>query len=98
MANKRKYRSSAWFEKLDKDGFIHRSWVGRGLPEGIGQPNDVPIVLDSLPAEQTLHCLEEAADAAIAVIGNGLMVGEVEAELFVLCPDAPGGLRPPTRF
>ena len=35
MPNKRKYRSSAWFEKLDKDGFIHRSWVGRGLPEGI---------------------------------------------------------------
>jgi dihydroxy-acid dehydratase len=31
---KRKYRSAAWFEKLDKDGFIHRSWVGRGLPEG----------------------------------------------------------------
>ena len=28
------YRSAAWFEKLDKDGFIHRSWVGRGLPEG----------------------------------------------------------------
>ena len=38
--SKRKYRSSAWFEKLDKDGFIHRSWVGRGLPEGIfdGRP------------------------------------------------------------
>jgi dihydroxy-acid dehydratase len=36
----RKYRSSAWFGKLDKDGFIHRSWVGRGLPEGIfsGRP------------------------------------------------------------
>ncbi|MCC7010293.1 MAG: dihydroxy-acid dehydratase [Acidobacteria bacterium] len=36
----RKYRSSAWFEKLDKDGFIHRSWVGRGLPPGIfdGRP------------------------------------------------------------
>jgi dihydroxy-acid dehydratase len=33
--NTRKYRSSHWFEKLDKDGFIHRSWVGRGLPEGI---------------------------------------------------------------
>jgi L-arabonate dehydrase len=31
---KRKYRSSAWFGPLDKDGFIHRSWVGRGLPEG----------------------------------------------------------------
>jgi L-arabonate dehydrase len=37
---KRKYRSSAWFGKPDKDGFIHRSWVGRGLPEGIfdGRP------------------------------------------------------------
>ena len=31
---KRKYRSAAWFGPLDKDGFIHRSWVGRGLPEG----------------------------------------------------------------
>jgi len=37
---KRKYRSSAWFEKLDKDGFIHRSWVGRGFPQDIfdGRP------------------------------------------------------------
>jgi dihydroxy-acid dehydratase len=37
---KRKYRSAAWFGKPDKDGFIHRSWVGRGLPEGIfdGRP------------------------------------------------------------
>ena len=36
----KKYRSSAWFSKPDKDGFIHRSWVGRGLPEGIfeGRP------------------------------------------------------------
>ena len=32
--SKRQYRSAAWFSKLDKDGFIHRSWVGRGLPEG----------------------------------------------------------------
>src|SRR5262245_56781451 len=29
---KKTYRSSEWFGKLDKDGFIHRSWVGRGLP------------------------------------------------------------------
>ena len=38
--SKRKYRSSSWFGKIDKDGFIHRSWVGRGLPEGIfeGRP------------------------------------------------------------
>jgi dihydroxy-acid dehydratase len=39
-AGKRTYRSAAWFDKADKDGFIHRSWVGRGLPEGIfsGRP------------------------------------------------------------
>ncbi len=38
--HKRKYRSSAWFGPPDKDGFIHRSWVGRGMPEGIfeGRP------------------------------------------------------------
>ena len=37
---KRTYRSAQWFGKRDKDGFIHRSWVGRGLPEGIfdGRP------------------------------------------------------------
>jgi dihydroxy-acid dehydratase len=36
----RTYRSAAWFAKQDKDGFIHRSWVGRGFPEGIfeGRP------------------------------------------------------------
>jgi dihydroxy-acid dehydratase len=36
----RGYRSAEWFGKADKDGFIHRSWVGRGLPEGIfsGRP------------------------------------------------------------
>jgi L-arabonate dehydrase len=40
VSDKRKYRSAAWFGPLDKDGFIHRSWVGRGLPEGIfdGRP------------------------------------------------------------
>jgi L-arabonate dehydrase len=35
--HKRTYRSAAWFGKPNKDGFIHRSWVGRGLPEGIFQ-------------------------------------------------------------
>ena len=38
--NQRTYRSAQWFGKRDKDGFIHRSWLGRGLPEGIfdGRP------------------------------------------------------------
>jgi dihydroxy-acid dehydratase len=37
---RRTYRSAEWFAKRDKDGFIHRSWVGRGLPDGIfdGRP------------------------------------------------------------
>ena len=37
---KKTYRSSEWFGKLDKDGFIHRSWVGRALPTDVfdGRP------------------------------------------------------------
>jgi dihydroxy-acid dehydratase len=36
----RAFRSSSWFGKRDKDGFIHRSWVGRGLPRDVfdGRP------------------------------------------------------------
>ena len=37
---KRTFRSSAWFGKRDKDGFIHRSWIGRGMPADVfdGRP------------------------------------------------------------
>jgi L-arabonate dehydrase len=36
----RRFRSSAWFAARDKDGFIHRSWMGRGLPADVfdGRP------------------------------------------------------------
>src|SRR5260221_10867880 len=36
----RVFRSNAWFGKRDKDGFIHRSWLGRGLPRDVfdGRP------------------------------------------------------------
>ncbi len=38
--NGRPYRSASWFAKRDKDGFIHRSWQGRGLPRDVfdGRP------------------------------------------------------------
>jgi len=34
------FRSRAWFAKRDKDGFIHRSWIGRTLPRDVfdGRP------------------------------------------------------------
>jgi L-arabonate dehydrase len=34
------FRSRAWFGKRDKDGFIHRSWIGRTLPPDVfdGRP------------------------------------------------------------
>jgi L-arabonate dehydrase len=37
---RRGFRSASWFAKRDKDGFIHRSWVGRGLPRDVfdGRP------------------------------------------------------------
>jgi dihydroxy-acid dehydratase len=33
-------RSAAWFGELDRDGFIHRSWMKRGLPDDVfdGRP------------------------------------------------------------
>jgi L-arabonate dehydrase len=36
----RPFRSSAWFGKRDRDGFIHRGWLGRGLPRDVfdGRP------------------------------------------------------------
>ncbi|HEX6463795.1 MAG TPA: dihydroxy-acid dehydratase, partial [Vicinamibacterales bacterium] len=34
------FRSRAWFGKRDKDGFVHRSWIGRTLPSDVfdGRP------------------------------------------------------------
>ncbi len=40
-AEKRAYRSTAWFGKTDKDGFVHRSWMrNQGLPDYVfdGRP------------------------------------------------------------
>ena len=39
MKSKRTLRSGAWFGRIDKDGFIHRSWM-RGYPEDVfdGRP------------------------------------------------------------
>ncbi|MCC7042994.1 MAG: dihydroxy-acid dehydratase [Acidobacteria bacterium] len=40
-AEKKTYRSAAWFGKPDKDGFIHRSWMrNQGFPEDVfdGRP------------------------------------------------------------
>src|SRR5882762_11967954 len=36
----RTFRSASSFAKRDKDGFIHRSWLGRGLPRDVfdGRP------------------------------------------------------------
>lgn len=34
MTNKKNRRSQNWYGKLDKDGFIHRSWMkNQGFPD-----------------------------------------------------------------
>ena len=41
MKNTRKFRSADWFGKLDKAGFIYRSWMkNQGLPDHLfdGRP------------------------------------------------------------
>ena len=38
--DKKPLRSTAWFARMDKDGFIHRSWMQRGYPADVfdGRP------------------------------------------------------------
>ena len=62
-------------------------------PVGSVRPMMLPLVLDPVPAEEALHQLEEAPDAALALVGHGAAVGLVEAELLVLGADAPRALR-----
>lgn len=40
-------RSAAWFGKDDKDGFIHRSWMKRGLPDDVFTGRPVIAILSS---------------------------------------------------
>ena len=69
---KKGYRSAAWFSKLDKDGFIHRSWVGRGLP---------PDAFDGRPLIGHLHEFgplgrgERAGAAVTQIFDQGPVVG-----------------------
>ena len=36
MGEDRRYRSADWYGKLDKDGFIHRSWMkSQGFPDDV---------------------------------------------------------------
>ena len=42
MSKSNNRRSSNWYGKMDKDGFIHRSWMkSQGLPDHVfdGQTN-----------------------------------------------------------
>jgi L-arabonate dehydrase len=38
--DKKSFRSTGWFARMDKDGFIHRSWMQRGYPQDVfdGRP------------------------------------------------------------
>jgi len=38
--DKKVFRSASWFAKMDKDGFVHRSWQQRGFPTDVfdGRP------------------------------------------------------------
>jgi L-arabonate dehydrase len=38
--DKKPFRSAGWFARMDKDGFIHRSWMQRGYPSDVfdGRP------------------------------------------------------------
>src|SRR5262249_42744735 len=55
--------------------------------------DDVAVLEDRLPTEQMLHALEQAADAAAAVIGHRPVTLDREGEFLVLGADAVFRLR-----
>jgi hypothetical protein len=56
MTEKRKLRSQDWFGKMDKAGFIYRSWMkNQGLPDH---------VFDGRPATRIFATLLNALNAA----------------------------------
>ncbi len=53
------------------------------------QGDHLAALLDRFPAEAVLQPGHQGQDAVVAVVGNGGVVAEIEAELLVLGADAP---------
>jgi hypothetical protein len=54
----------------------------------VEQADDVAVLEDGLPPEQVLHAFEQRANAAAAVVRNGVIALHHEHELLVLGADA----------
>ena len=64
----------------------------------VEQADDVVALHDRLPAEQTMHAVEQRADAALARIGHRAVAFDGEGEFLVLGADAELRLRLAARF
>ena len=51
------------------------------------RPISAAVVLDRLPAEPRRASLEQRADAALALVGDGRQVGDIERDFLVLGAD-----------
>ena len=74
MTTKKTRRSRAWYGKLGRDGFIHRSWMrNQGSPGHAGCPGDVAskaaIRVDSLLPGRMM------ASKAMVVAGSVVVSG-----------------------
>src|SRR5262249_2881712 len=74
--------------KLELAAGLERNRAAAG---DIGKPDQDLAFEDRLPAEEMAHALEECADAAMARVGNGPMVGDAKRKLLVLGADAEIG-------
>ena len=69
--NNKKFRSARWFGKLDRDGFIHRSWMkNQGFPDHLFDGRPVIGICNS--ASELAPCNAHLWEVAEAVKTRGL--------------------------
>ena len=75
-------RSTAWYAKTDRDGFIHRAWMRRGLPPHAfdGRPH---IAIANTASDLTT-CNRHLSEVARSVRDGVLAAGGVPLELPVV--------------
>ena len=65
----------------------------RAAAGDVEHADNVAVLVDRLPAEQVLHAVEQRADAAPSLVGNGPVAFDRKGEFLVLGADAEFRLR-----
>ncbi len=67
--------------------------ANRAAAMRVGETDQVAALVDRVPSRERLHARQHLADATRPLVGDGGEIFDAEAELLVLRPDPPLGLR-----